>query len=492
MRAILIATSPGRLSTGDHPDDLPALRPLIDRPFLQHLVEYLAAAGITSFDVVMCQTPENIRRLLEDGSRWGVAISYHTVKHPDQPYRLLSNQTASPVLLAHADRLCAADVSQDVAAAAADMHDICYNSLQEWTGWAWLTPSTCRKVAPTATADALHELLRAATIIELPALLKADTWPDVIDAQRQVIDRQFQGLMLTGAPVEPGIWLSRNVKMHPTARIVAPVYIGPDCDIGKRAKLGPNAVIGQRCVIDRHSVISNALVCPNTFVGQSLELDHVVADGNQLINTRIGSRVTITDTFILGNIARGSSPLRLTGLLEQALAGALLLPLLPLLLAVCLIRRLALPGPVFHTAPIVNLPTADDPAVWRQSRLIGFRAFTEEAEPQRATACMLIRSHGCRELLGACLPVLINVCLGRCHFVGLPPRTRQQIETLPEQWRTHYLNSKCGAITETLVNCGPQPSLDERFAAEAVYAVSAGFVYDIKLLGRYFKKCMGR
>lgn len=45
-----------------------AMLPLLDRPFLQHVVECLVRWGITEIDVVLSHLPEKVEAFLEAGS----------------------------------------------------------------------------------------------------------------------------------------------------------------------------------------------------------------------------------------------------------------------------------------------------------------------------------------------------------------------------------------------------------------------------------------
>ena len=77
MRAVILAT-------GECPDMNPLneryptpLFPLVDRPFLQHVVETLVEQGITDMDFLLCHLPEEIERTFGDGTRWGAQFRYH-------------------------------------------------------------------------------------------------------------------------------------------------------------------------------------------------------------------------------------------------------------------------------------------------------------------------------------------------------------------------------------------------------------------------------
>src|SRR4051794_2548913 len=107
MRAILFAA--GNDST------MPALteaRPavmlsLMDRPFLQHVLEALVDAGVHHFDFVLHHRPELVEAHFGDGKRWGCEIRYYLARDGASQYRMLQAMPPAdgPVVIAHADRL---------------------------------------------------------------------------------------------------------------------------------------------------------------------------------------------------------------------------------------------------------------------------------------------------------------------------------------------------------------------------------------------------
>src|SRR5207237_5558737 len=111
-------------------------------------------------------------------------------------------------------------------------------------------------------------------VVEAPPPLGMQTFDAYQEAQWAVIEKRFSGLMLNAREVDPGVWLSRNVSLHPTARVTPPVYVGENCRISEAVQLGPRAVLGDDCVLDDHSTVSESLVLTGSYVGQSLELQN--------------------------------------------------------------------------------------------------------------------------------------------------------------------------------------------------------------------------
>jgi UDP-3-O-[3-hydroxymyristoyl] glucosamine N-acyltransferase len=95
------------------------------------------------------------------------------------------------------------------------------------------------------------------------------------------------------------------VRIHPSARLTGPCWIGSRSEVGADAAIGPNAIIGTHSVIDANSSVADSVVLPDTFVGARVHLQRMMADGNVLLDATRGTRVEITDSFMLGRLHQG-------------------------------------------------------------------------------------------------------------------------------------------------------------------------------------------
>lgn len=490
MRAIVIATGYQPDST-IFSDCLPnLLLPLVDRPFIQHVVEYLIDQGATDFDFILHQAPEQIETLLGDGTRWGSNFNFHLIKDASNPYRLLrticGNET-EPLLLVHADRLPA--VSLEQTQPASKPIAFCYDSsegVQKWTGWAQIAPLELQRLALncancTESLLGLSLMLFARTegqLVKLPPPLSVERPELLLEAQRRVLNKEFSGLMMHGREVDPGVWLGRNVSLHPTARIVPPAFVGPNCRIGNGVQIGPNAAIGSDCILDKRCTLENTLVMAGSYVGEALELSDAIVDRNRLLNTRVGVAVSVADNFILGSLADKHLGRFAVRTVSRVAALALLLVTWPILLITALVLKLTRSGPVLNKATVVQMPSTTSEYERRTFALWSFRSLSDQATQPRAV--------GLRDFFLTFLPGLVNVALGDLRFVGVASRTEQQIRELDHDWRALYLRSKAGLITESYVHQGANPSTDELYAAEAFYAASSGLRHDLLLVLKYF------
>lgn len=494
MRAIVFATGECA-ALGSLTDRTPApLLPLMDRPFLQHVVEVLVERGVTEFDVVLSHLPEKIEAFLGDGARWGSRIRYHLAREAGRPHGLLRVVDLPPgeetVWLAHADRLPRLPAARGGVGPEACVVTVATPEGPErggWTGWAALPASSLAALASAPDERALAERVQAlgggvARVVPVEGLLSVRSFAEILAAHRLVLDGAHPGLQLTGREVEAGVWLSRNVSLHPTARIVPPAYVGQDCQIGAGAVLGPHAVVGHGCLVDEGSTVQASVVFPGSYVGKGLELAEVLVDKNRLVSVAAGAALPVSDAFILGRLAGHEGGWRAAGVASWALSLAALAVLWPLLVVVglgCVVRGA---GPALARRPGVRLPAAAEEEAWRSYRLA---SCCGEDHPTWARG----RWHAFAHHL---LPGLLNVLAGDLQLVGVPPRSPEAVRALPPDWRALYLHSKGGLIGEADAYAPAGPSEDERYSAEAFYAARAGLRHDAAILAAWVRRlCLG-
>ena len=502
MRAIIVATgNESVLATFAERYPAPML-PLVDRPFLQHLVEFLVAGHVKRLEFVLSHLPEKIEGWFGDGARWGGTFTYHLARQPDRPYNTIKaicpDGDDEPILLVSADRLPLDEMvlrrptSSKVIPIAfgwrTDTADEAAGSLQ-WTGWAWVSPAFIDGLPVNLGSEEFQSLcLRRARangrLIEVAEPLSVQSPADLLRSQRRVLCREVSGVMLDGQEVEPGVWLSRNVSLPPSVAIAPPVHIGANCCIGQRVELGPNAVLGEGSFLDDRCSVRDTLVCPGSFVGRSLELADVVLDRNCLLNARLGIACHVSEDFIVG--AMRARPLHdwLAGGFSRISAAVLLGVTWPVLLLTAGYLKILHGGQVLYKTEFVQLPAPSDPS----SRTVR-RRWSFSADGQRSAGSWE-RVSTLRHLLLELLPSLPSIVVGGLHFVGVHPRSNRQLDRLPKDWRELVLGSKAGIVSEAFVQFGDRPSDDEVYSADAFYCVNAGVRHDLKLMLGYLGRVL--
>jgi len=98
------------------------------------------------------------------------------------------------------------------------------------------------------------------------------------------------------SPVNGNILQGDNVKIRPSAKIIKPVYIGNNVEIGSKTIIGPYSVIGDNVKINSGSRIVNSIVWDNVVIGKSANINHTIIGSN----CKIGNTTEICDSvFVL-------------------------------------------------------------------------------------------------------------------------------------------------------------------------------------------------
>ncbi len=280
MRAVILATTEADAGSGR--TELAALRPVLDRPILQHLVERLVDQGVRELEVVVSDHPEAVRALLGDGRRWGVSVRYQLARDGARPAAALKRAARGgldPVALAmgdtlvpaalpigspHATVFCTPGPADDENGAAAG---------PQWSGLAWAPPRLFEEL-PDATRVAeigpwlIDRAHACGAIRAVPGRLSTRTPREWIAAQSAALAGEVSGLLFDGRESEPGVWLGRNVRVEPGVRLVAPVWVGENTRVEGFATLGPGAAVGAGSIVGPTARVESAVVLPGTYVAR--------------------------------------------------------------------------------------------------------------------------------------------------------------------------------------------------------------------------------
>jgi NDP-sugar pyrophosphorylase family protein len=486
MIAVVVLPGPNADMHGLDREAPLTLLPLGDRPMLQHIVEFLVLQGVRSFEFILEHAPEKVEQALGDGTRWGCRFQYHLVFQAHQPYRSLAVirdiAAGEPWLLTHSDAfpfVRFGEYRQDAKpvrfvaqeSPAASPGTILFPGGGDWA-------HQLGKLSPQEVITSLNRLTDDGSVeqVLVDKWICGHTPTEFLASQDTLLSRTLPDLMIGGIENEPGIWISRNVVVHPSVKMKAPVFLGPNSRLGEGVEIGPNVVVSGNCVIDAHSVLRNSLIVAGSYVGEKLELDEVIVYRNLLVNARLDAAVTISDSFLLGELTAQSEGQGIDRILDSAAALILFILCLPFYVVILL-------SLVFRVGRVValqavRLPAPKDPSRWRTFR---FYSVERPAQERHLPA-------GWPSFLWHFVPGLLGVMSGNLHLVGLPLRTAQEIEALPADWQALYLGGKAGLITEASVaETNPKDEI-EIYLHETFYRATRSWLYDCKLFFRYLSR----
>jgi len=492
MLAVVIATD--QMGHLDGCSVTPAfLLPMGDRPFLQHVVECLVQRGVTQVKFVFEDSDEKAAAFLGDGSRWGSVFHFHCMSRAGLKPLLREITAGVPgkILFARADRLPLFQSDPNHAlperTCSHELKTTFYTIRGEgeqpnfWSGWAlFVDRFSFREHLNINSQDTLLFGQDPVSIGERAAFqpvtreISVISGTAVLESQHDLLSGIIPDLLIGGRQVKPGIWMARNVSVHPTATLEAPVYLGPNCQVGENAHVGPFAVLAEDCIVGAESCLSHALIGTGTYVGEALEIREAIVDQDRFIDVRLGTWYSVTDKFLLGSLASGKPNKVMRRLTDRVLACLLLILFSPVLLISflgTLLRRDAL-----VSEDVIRIPEGPERERWRTFRLTRLKPIFASGRTRA--------SH----FVSVFLPGLVSVIKGDLSLVGVQPRSANEIASLSQDWQELYLQTKAGLITDAIVHFGTAPNSDELCASECYYSVTESFSSDLKLLSKYLLK----
>ena len=338
MQAVILVGGKGtrlRPLTADRPKPIV---PVVDRPFLAHMLEWVARHGMT--DVVLCCgfKSDAVVEAIGDGSRYGVTITWVFEPEPRGTagaVKMAEEHLQERFVLINGDVLTDMDLSAQIAA-------------HERTG-ATATLALVPVEDPSAYGLVrLEDDGRVKGFLEKPKAEDIDT--DLISAGAYVLERSIMQMIPAGREVsiEREVWpfmvgeglyghvhrgaywmdigtperyvqgvgdvlsgaaetstLARmaggpvmaGAEVHPTAVVADDALVESGARVGAGAHVGAGSVVGSGATVDAGASLTRTVLLPGVRVGARAELTDCVIGADAVVGdaVRIGDHVIVAD-----------------------------------------------------------------------------------------------------------------------------------------------------------------------------------------------------
>jgi hypothetical protein len=446
------------------------LVPFIGKCTLVHVLESMVVLGIERITCLGWLNPDLAREILGDGQRWGIQLEWVTLQGPEEAFEKIA-QIAPPteglVLLGSTSTLL------DLRQVDKPSSPCAYTKAQHPEVWPWMALDA-QSLQRLGTQQWQAWSL-ACTQLELPSLevpaLSLQSGQDLLNAIPPLLQDDWP-VLVPATQVEPGIYISRNVVIHPTVFIQGPVYIGEDVYLEKGSRLSAGTVIGKQCRIGQDTTLANCIIGPESWLGAHLECQQMVVWRGVAWSGRWNAEIEIRDAVLLSS---GAWHLTLRRTLTEGLslitATALLLLTLPLLLPLLLLA--AMSGRL-QRLPFV-LP--------KRSHL---------HNPTQTILCLFGANPNSRDwkhLWGFVIPNLHLVVRGKLHLTGMRLRTLMEWQNCPTDVQKWLSRRSAGLIQEEWLHGAHTGDWLDSIVQDR-YQVTKGrsLRYQAHLLWRYFFK----
>lgn len=419
------------------------------KPALFYVLDELVRKGIRQVSLVLYHLPRMIEEKVQEGKRWGLSIDYYLVQRDEKPFSIIGGSLAEgdPIVIGRGDEMPQLETLEK---------GLFFYKDGGWSGWGVVEAADV-KALQFVSYEEFPETLRLPEK-EVEPFIRFSDFNELLETNLRLIAVHSKDHLFPSSArqVEPDVWISRGVVMHPSAVINKPAFIGENVHLEEKAVVGPSTVIENDCFIDKGSIVTNSVVAQNSYVGERLEIDRCYVDRNLLVDLRNQTKIHITDTFILSELNRPYADSLLYRVLEKGVAFVLMLLFYPL--EYFFARN-------SEAGEVVILPAKEGcykTLLWRQYKGSGAAHFFRH------------------------YPLLKEIVKGHVHFIGSTPRSPKEIEAMPSDWRALYLTSRLGLIT--LADLDKGETEDERYASDAYYAVHRNFLFDVRCFFRWLKQ----
>jgi hypothetical protein len=110
-----------------------------------------------------------------------------------------------------------------------------------------------------------------------------------------------------GEEIKPGVWAGKGVRIHKSARVLAPAYLGDFSQVHAGAVLTRGAVLEHHAAVDCGTVVEASTLLPFACVGAGLDLAHGVVGFKRLHHLRRGALIEVSDSKLIGMMSMSAS-----------------------------------------------------------------------------------------------------------------------------------------------------------------------------------------
>ncbi len=341
MKAVLLVGGEGTRLRPLTCNTVKAMVPIVNKPFLEHLLAYLSSHGVDDIVVALCYLPDRIESRFGDGTGSGVKLAYvmeetplgtagavkNSESHLDGAFfvfngDIITNIDLRAMLSFHRERNAVATIALtpvENPSAYGVVETSADGRVKRFTekpppgqaptnlinaGIYILDPAVLRGVPQGIPCMFEHHLFP--TLLSEGAAVFAyptnDYWIDIGTPEKY---RQVQYDLLLGkcasylshGITEAGGVSANRTGVHPSAVVEGPVAFGSNCSIGAGARIKGPAVLGDGCSISDGSIIDKAIIWRNVRVGKEASIrESVIGD-----NCSVGNYSVIDSGSVVGD-----------------------------------------------------------------------------------------------------------------------------------------------------------------------------------------------
>jgi mannose-1-phosphate guanylyltransferase len=323
--------------------------PVINIPFLEHVIRYLSGHGIRDIVLAQGHLPKPMDDYFQDGSRFGVKLTYcleskpmgtgGAVKNAEKYLSdtflvfngdIFTDLNLTEMLQFHEERLAKVTISltpvEDPTAyglieTTSDGRITRFLEKPSWdqvttnmiNAGAYMMNKEILKMIPAGTNYSFERQLFPQLLEQcepMYAFSSPSYWMDIgtpqkyLQLHRDLLRGEVKGYSVVQGKV---VKIGQGCRIHQDTQIVGPAIIGDNCVISRGAKIFGPTIIGADNIIEEDAVIEESLTWQNDRFGPKSRIKECIISNDCIMETNsyaeksvIGDHVRITKNTRLG------------------------------------------------------------------------------------------------------------------------------------------------------------------------------------------------
>jgi len=306
--------------------------PILNRPYLEHLADYLKVHGILEMILAVGKLPDRVQRHFGDGDRFGVKIAYSTEESPLGTAGAVKNADRfidDSFLVFNGDILTDIDLTAMIQAHRR-------NTAMATLALTPVDDPTIYGVVETDASGRVHRftekpswemvttnMINAGIYVLEPDILshiapdtfsmfERDVFPPLLEGGHPIYGYPSHDYWIDiGTPdkylklhhdllrrsTDAAVEFQGEHEVHPSARIEGPAVIGEFCSVARDSLIIGPAVLGANCHVGEGAILDGVVLWPDCRVGRGARLKNcLIASG-----CRIGEESEIPGGCVLGD-----------------------------------------------------------------------------------------------------------------------------------------------------------------------------------------------
>ena len=316
IRAILLIGNPDPLDTAACSADtesfsgLPlSLLPVLGKPLLHRFADRLKKAGVDSIAVI--NTGECSSPLAEDARRsdfkWKNVSAQQAWREAEEQFDEFVHSGADLVLLVRLGAYAEVEIDPLIQFHLDQRNHVTQVAKDDGALELFVLSSSRRNDAAFLIRNKLAKMRVAAKPFITHGYVTR--LQNAADFRRLILD-SFSlrtSIQPIGEQLRPGIWIGTGARVHRSARLVAPCYIGPYSKVRKGALITRGSSVEHHSVIDCGSVLEASTLLPLSYLGAGLDLTHSILGNKRIVSVKYGAELEVQDESLVAAVPATSA-----------------------------------------------------------------------------------------------------------------------------------------------------------------------------------------